>query len=179
MLLEAFRLVPHEEGRNWSTVGAVMMLVAGAVLIGLAMGPYLPARLRAALSFDSHEDVNVRELIGALVLPGLTFIAFGVGVFLKDIGYFLIMVVVALANWRWVVRPSQRAWREAEGGSEPRTAPGEHHVEVHDVRPLPDEKDRYEPYFIALCDCGWVGEALGSGDEAFEDVAPAGAGALY
>ncbi len=46
----------------------------------------------------------------------------------------------------------------------------EHRVEVQDVRPLPDEPDRFEPYFIALCDCGWVGEGFSTSAEAFEDA---------
>jgi hypothetical protein len=33
----------------------------------------------------------------------------------------------------------------------------QHRVAVYDTRPLPDEPDPYEPYFIAICDCGWVG----------------------
>ena len=159
---EAFRLVPKDDGLYWFTGGGVVMLVLGTVLVGLAIGPYLPARLPAILHFGGREDVeNVRELIGALVLPGLTAIAFGVGVFLRDIGYFLIMVVVTLGFWRWVVRPSQRPATAASG---------EHRVEVHDVRPLPDEKDPYDPYHVAICDCGWVGDAVGTSGEAFEQA---------
>jgi hypothetical protein len=29
-------------------------------------------------------------------------------------------------------------------------------VEIHDVRPLPDGSEPFEPYFAALCVCGWV-----------------------
>jgi len=51
-----------------------------------------------------------------------------------------------------------------------RPRPEEHRVEVHDVRPLPDEQDPYEPYCIAICECGWVGEAFASSGEAFEEA---------
>jgi hypothetical protein len=45
--------------------------------------------------------------------------------------------------------------------------PNEHNVEVHDVRPeVPGE---YEPYFVAICSCGWVGDIRDSADKAFGD----------
>lgn len=46
--------------------------------------------------------------------------------------------------------------------------PKEHNVEVHDVRPeVPGE---YEPYFVAICDCGWLSDTYGSAEEAFRDA---------
>ena len=32
----------------------------------------------------------------------------------------------------------------------------DHRVEVHDVRPLPGDEDDFDPYFAAICHCGWV-----------------------
>jgi uncharacterized membrane protein len=112
MLLEAFRLVPAEEGGRWSTGGAVLMLVCGAVLIGVAIAPYLPARLRSIVRIGGREDIlALREWIGATVLPGLTFLAFGVGFFLREFGYFLIMGAITIGYWFLVVRPSERCRR--------------------------------------------------------------------
>lgn len=40
---------------------------------------------------------------------------------------------------------------------------GERHcVEVHDVRPTPDDPDPFAPYFAALCECGWLDVAHAS-----------------
>jgi hypothetical protein len=45
-----------------------------------------------------------------------------------------------------------------------------HYVEVMDVRPSPDEKEDFEPYFVAICDCGWVGLPVSGPGEAFEEA---------
>ena len=34
--------------------------------------------------------------------------------------------------------------------------PKEHKVEVHDVRP--EVPGMYEPYCVAICSCGWLGD---------------------
>jgi hypothetical protein len=44
-------------------------------------------------------------------------------------------------------------------------------VEILDVRPMPEDRDQYEPYFLAVCgadDCGWVSAPIGR-DEAHPD----------
>jgi hypothetical protein len=43
-----------------------------------------------------------------------------------------------------------------------------HLVIVHDVRPGP--QDSYQPYFLAICACGWVGESFDVATPAFEDA---------
>jgi hypothetical protein len=44
----------------------------------------------------------------------------------------------------------------------------EHNVEVHDVRPeVPGE---YEPYCVAICSCGWLGDFHTSTEPAFIDA---------
>jgi hypothetical protein len=47
--------------------------------------------------------------------------------------------------------------------------PQAHAVAVYDTRPLPDDK-QFDPYFVAMCDCGWVGRAWKSSEEAFKDA---------
>ena len=51
-----------------------------------------------------------------------------------------------------------------------RRKPQEHNVAVHDVRPPPDEQEDFEPYFIAICDCGWIGDGRFSAEESFRDA---------
>ena len=48
--------------------------------------------------------------------------------------------------------------------------PKEHNAEVHDVRPDPNLPEDFEPYFVALCDCGWFGDTRPSAEEAFRDA---------
>lgn len=40
--------------------------------------------------------------------------------------------------------------------------PKEHLVEIHDVRPDPARPEKFEPYFAAICSCGWVDASLDS-----------------
>lgn len=47
---------------------------------------------------------------------------------------------------------------------------GRHVVIVYDARPLPDDPKPYEPYFVAICECGWLGEPRDSSEEAFRDA---------
>src|SRR5262249_31262558 len=48
---------------------------------------------------------------------------------------------------------------------------GGHAVEVHHVLPDPHyPEDDFEPYFVALCECGWVGEPRDTREEAFADA---------
>jgi hypothetical protein len=35
-----------------------------------------------------------------------------------------------------------------------------HRAEAHDVRPLPTEEGQFDPYFAAICSCGWVDAPL-------------------
>jgi hypothetical protein len=54
--------------------------------------------------------------------------------------------------------------------SPPLAGTGEHLVHIYDVRPDPNYPDhQFEPYFMAGCDCGWVGEVRSSSDEATLD----------
>jgi hypothetical protein len=48
--------------------------------------------------------------------------------------------------------------------------PKAHAVAVYDTRPLPDDPKPFEPYFVAICECGWIGETRGSSEEAFKDA---------
>jgi hypothetical protein len=48
--------------------------------------------------------------------------------------------------------------------------PEVHAVAVFDTRPLPDDRKPFEPYFVAICDCGWVGDIWGTSEEAFKDA---------
>jgi hypothetical protein len=44
-----------------------------------------------------------------------------------------------------------------------------HRVEINDVRPL--DPAAFEPYFLATCECGWLGEIRSSHVEASRDAA--------
>jgi hypothetical protein len=39
--------------------------------------------------------------------------------------------------------------------------PKVHAVAVYDTRPLADDPKPFEPYFVAICECGWVGVRQG------------------
>jgi hypothetical protein len=52
-----------------------------------------------------------------------------------------------------------------------KSKPKEHHAAVYDTRPKPgDTRNNFEPYFIAICDCDWSGDARKSSEEAFHDA---------
>jgi hypothetical protein len=46
----------------------------------------------------------------------------------------------------------------------------EHHAAVYDTRPIPGDKNQFEPYFIAMCECDWIGDVRQSSEEAFRDA---------
>jgi hypothetical protein len=46
----------------------------------------------------------------------------------------------------------------------------EHHAAVYDTRPIPLDKNQFDPYFIAMCDCDWIGETRETSEEAFVDA---------
>jgi hypothetical protein len=48
--------------------------------------------------------------------------------------------------------------------------PKVHAVAVYDTRPLADDPKPFDPYFVAICECGWVGLARESSEEAFKDA---------
>jgi len=48
--------------------------------------------------------------------------------------------------------------------------PVEHHAAVFDTRPIPGDKNQFEPYFVAICDCQWLGDIPDSSEEAFGDA---------
>lgn len=43
-----------------------------------------------------------------------------------------------------------------------------HRVTVHDVRPTSD--DDFEPYVVAICECGWIGDFHETTEPAFSDA---------
>ena len=45
-----------------------------------------------------------------------------------------------------------------------------HHVIVYDVRPFPGDDKQFDPYFIAICGCDWLGEAQTQPALAFEQA---------
>ena len=46
----------------------------------------------------------------------------------------------------------------------------EHRAAVYDTRPLPDDPKPFEPYFVAICECDWLGGFHATSDEAFADA---------
>ena len=46
----------------------------------------------------------------------------------------------------------------------------EHHAAVYDTRPIPGDKNQWDPYFVAICDCDWLGDIRESSEEAFHDA---------
>jgi len=78
-----------------------------------------------------------------------------------------VLVLAALA-----VRVGPRMLNRAVSGSDANAASMKtHDLAVYDVRPDPaDPKNQFEPYFIALCSCGWVGDGKDTGDEALADA---------
>ena len=51
-----------------------------------------------------------------------------------------------------------------------RRTPKQHRVAVYDTRPAPGDPKQFDPYFIAMCDCGWVGLGRDGSAEAFDDA---------
>jgi len=46
-----------------------------------------------------------------------------------------------------------------------------HHVVVSDNRPVPGRPTlTFKPFFLATCDCGWIGLARQSSDDAFREA---------
>ncbi|HVH52240.1 MAG TPA: hypothetical protein VM690_08855 [Gaiellaceae bacterium] len=46
----------------------------------------------------------------------------------------------------------------------------EHHAAVYDTQPIPGDATQFDPYFIAMCECDWLGPARQSSEEAFQDA---------
>ena len=46
----------------------------------------------------------------------------------------------------------------------------EHRAAVYDTRPHPADKEQFEPYFIALCECDWYGQPRDNPDDARADA---------
>ena len=40
-----------------------------------------------------------------------------------------------------------------------------HHAAVYLTRPIPGDKNQFEPYFVAMCECDWVGDVRESSEE--------------
>lgn len=51
-----------------------------------------------------------------------------------------------------------------------RTALQSHLVAVYDTRPAPSAPPAFDPYYVAICDCGWAGPSRQSSEEAFHDA---------
>jgi hypothetical protein len=46
----------------------------------------------------------------------------------------------------------------------------QHRVAVYDTRPKPGDPDPFAPYYVAMCECGWMGDAHESSEPAFSDA---------
>ena len=46
----------------------------------------------------------------------------------------------------------------------------EHRAAVYDTRPIPGDENQFDPYFVAICDCDWLGDIRASSEEAFSDA---------
>lgn len=60
--------------------------------------------------------------------------------------------------------PANPVWNPSE---EERRA---HLVKIYNGRPSPDDPDQYEPYFVAICACDWVGDPCDTADEAIRNA---------
>ena len=109
---------------------------------------------------------------------GLT-ITGGMTIFVGVIVFAPLWILVNAVNRpRFLVPPTRRKdpgwwgeWRSRRRRRNEGLAPTEHVVEILDVRPPPEEKKPYDPYFVAVCsadDCGWMGGPYGR-DEAHPD----------
>jgi hypothetical protein len=45
-----------------------------------------------------------------------------------------------------------------------------HQAAVYDTRPRPGDKEQFDPYFVAICECDWLGEVRARSEEAFRDA---------
>jgi hypothetical protein len=45
-----------------------------------------------------------------------------------------------------------------------------HHVIVYDVRPFPGDAKQFDPYFVAICECDWLGDVQSQPAWRFEDA---------
>ena len=132
-------------------VGFAVSLVVGALLLFVA----------------TLVDVNALGVIGVICAM------VGVVVFVP-----LWILINAINRPRVLVPPSRRRqpgwwaeWRARRARRASGLPPTKHVVEVLDVRPPPDERQPYDPYFVAVCsadDCGWSSDPIGR-DEAHPD----------
>ena len=71
-----------------------------------------------------------------------------------------LFVVGSAVGWfgrpRFLVPPRLRTREGREAG---------HEVVINDVRVPPDRADDYEPYFIAICSCGWQSDERATDEE--------------
>jgi hypothetical protein len=51
-----------------------------------------------------------------------------------------------------------------------RSPPQPHRVAVYDTRPAADDPKPFEPYFVAICECDWLGEVRDDALNAFADA---------
>jgi hypothetical protein len=89
--------------------------------------------------------------------------ALGLGAALIVLGYALFFFIRAVAS------PERRAAARSRRRPQPPPS-GEHLVAVYDTRPMPGDKNQFEPYYVAICDCGWLGRTHDTSPPAFEDA---------
>jgi hypothetical protein len=119
--------------------------------------------------------VSIGMLTGITDLTGVGGLAMVVGVL---VFVPLWILVNAVNRPRFLVPPARRQepgwwgeWRARRRRRSEGLAPTDHVVEILDVRPPPEERKSYEPYFVAVCgadDCGWTSAPVGR-DEAHPD----------
>lgn len=117
----------------------------------------------------------VSALTGAQAV-GVVGVLFGMVSFIILVPLWIL--INAINRPRILVPPARRRepgwwaeWRASRRRRASGLPPTEHVVEVLDVRPPPDEKRPYDPYFVAVCsadDCGWTSDPIGR-DEAHPD----------
>lgn len=143
---------PEVNHRSFPVFVGFVVLVAGGVLL---------------LFVSAVIGAQAMGVVG--VLAGFV----GIGVFVP-----LWILINAINRPQMLVPPARRrepGWwaerREARRRRASGRGPTDHVVEVLDVRPPPDEKHPYDPYFVAVCsadDCGWTSDPIGR-DEAHPD----------
>jgi hypothetical protein len=124
--------------------GRLWLQIAGGVLFGLALlsGPVQGLGWARHGSIDPAQLPRAEQTFGAGAAVSTILFTGGIA--------FLVLCRPGLSAGRWLRM---------------------HAVEVHDVRPDPaDPKGCFEPYFVALCECGWAGEPRDTSEEAFADA---------
>ena len=111
-------------------------------------------------AFAEDDRVWIVGAMLALTLPALLVLSIAGGEAIGGYAAFvtgvLSLVGVLILRWAWRKRKERLA--------------RPHAAWVSDVRPLPEEPDDFEPYYIALCECDWFGEPRDSAEDARRDA---------